>query len=533
MAFSFSASKQSMPHDILQIESLQLSQQDLQDPDQIPPHMNGLSVCCYAPLFYNHYHFTCSECSTLFNQRGVMTLKEEEEYCETDISPFEQYREMLSREQYQIQSERVKGFYKYQPHSSFVSDGHRTRLVQKLLAFGRRLHQSDTTVQLAIKLMDRVFSVCPDIAAQSYDLIANGCLMLAAKFEELDQNIPMLFDLQIANKFKITYHQLKGVEAELLVLLDFDFMALTPIHFLKHLHATGLLISSDQKLTGIEITEKTLFKVKEYAFQFCEAACEHYELIMKFQPSMVAAVCLYMARKCCQLESTWNSSMEDYVGYKLSEMQSCIKQFEKELGVLVQYVIDNFREGDAMKFNKFKSVSRKVKEQNINLKVFEQHMRLRGIINPYHDCAINKIAEKHAQQIQKPSKLVDSLTLHELEPEVENNYENFAHTPRSLFSEQINGSTATSQASSQSLINLDVAKGKDSQTSQQRTGGKSGKHKKQRSIYEKENNCQRTGGIDKEDSQILITVAQNIKEDQQLKTNLVNHKKNQRNTLIR
>jgi hypothetical protein len=57
--------------------------------------------------------------------------------------------------------------------------------------------------------------------------------MLAAKFEELDMNIPMLFDVQIANKFKITYHQLKGIEQELLVLLDFDFMALTPLHFLK------------------------------------------------------------------------------------------------------------------------------------------------------------------------------------------------------------------------------------------------------------------------------------------------------------
>jgi len=35
---------------------------------------------------------------------------------------------------------------------------------------------------------------------------------------------------------------------------------------------------------------------------------------------MIAAVCLYMARKCCQLESKWNRSMEEYVGYKISEM---------------------------------------------------------------------------------------------------------------------------------------------------------------------------------------------------------------------
>ena len=40
---------------------------------------------------------------------------------------------------------------------------------------------------------------------KSYDLIANGCLLLAAKFEELDMNIPSIVELQIANKFKITY----------------------------------------------------------------------------------------------------------------------------------------------------------------------------------------------------------------------------------------------------------------------------------------------------------------------------------------
>lgn len=71
--------------------------------------------------------------------------------------------------------------------------------------------------------------------------------MLAAKFEELDMNIPMLFDVSIVNKFKITYSQLKGVEAELLHLLDFDFMALTPLHFMKLIHATGFLLSSDVK----------------------------------------------------------------------------------------------------------------------------------------------------------------------------------------------------------------------------------------------------------------------------------------------
>jgi hypothetical protein len=30
-------------------------------------HFKGLSLCCYAPLLPHAGHFTCSDCSTLFN----------------------------------------------------------------------------------------------------------------------------------------------------------------------------------------------------------------------------------------------------------------------------------------------------------------------------------------------------------------------------------------------------------------------------------------------------------------------------------
>jgi len=95
--------------------------------------------------------------------------------------------------------------------------------------------QSPPTIHLAIKLLDRTFSICKDneINLKSYDLIANGCLLLASKFEELDMKIPMMVDLLMANKFKFSYEELRGIESELLMILDFEFMALTPYHILS------------------------------------------------------------------------------------------------------------------------------------------------------------------------------------------------------------------------------------------------------------------------------------------------------------
>ena len=58
-----------------------------------------------------------------------MTLKEECEYFETDISPFEQYNQMLEQEKYQLLSEREKRFDRYQPNCFYVKSGQRCRLV--------------------------------------------------------------------------------------------------------------------------------------------------------------------------------------------------------------------------------------------------------------------------------------------------------------------------------------------------------------------------------------------------------------------
>jgi hypothetical protein len=57
------------------------------------------------------------------------------------------------------------------------------------------------------------------------------------------------------------------------MILDFDLMALTPYHFLTQLFASGAVFSTDIKATNNDLTEKTLKKLKAYAFYLCEIAC--------------------------------------------------------------------------------------------------------------------------------------------------------------------------------------------------------------------------------------------------------------------
>jgi hypothetical protein len=94
---------------------------------------------------------------------------------------------------------------------------------------------------------------------------------------------------------------LKGIQNELLMILDFDLMALTPYHVLNQLFASGVILTCDNKQSGKELSERTFKKVREYAFFFCEVVNEEYSIIQRYLPSKVAAACLYLARKCCRL----------------------------------------------------------------------------------------------------------------------------------------------------------------------------------------------------------------------------------------
>lgn len=183
-----------------------------------------------------------------------------------------------------------------------------------IFTIGQKLDQSPLTIHLAVRLLDRVFNLLggnpSDIAIDSYNLIANGCILLAAKFEELDMKIPLIQDLQVMSKFKLSYHQLRGVQAELLTLLDFDLMALTPFHFVQQLFATGLILSNDSKQKSEkDITERTLVKVREYTQFLCDAVQEHYNIVCKYPPSKIANVCFYFARKCCNLHNMWGDDL--------------------------------------------------------------------------------------------------------------------------------------------------------------------------------------------------------------------------------
>lgn len=78
------------------------------------------------------------------------------------------------------------------------------------------------------------------------------------------------------------------------------------------------MFSCDIKATGKDLSERTLIKLREYANMLCDAATEHYDIIMKYSASKVASSCVYLARKCCKLSNEWDINLEEYTNIRFS-----------------------------------------------------------------------------------------------------------------------------------------------------------------------------------------------------------------------
>lgn len=63
--------------------------------------------------------------------------------------------------------------------------------------------------------------------------------------------------------------------------------------------------------------------------------------------------------------------MSEYIGYSEQELAPAIQEFERKLGGLVKYVINNFREGDALKFNYYGLKPEQDRKEDPKFKMFD------------------------------------------------------------------------------------------------------------------------------------------------------------------
>ena len=129
---------------------------------------------------------------------------------------------------------------------------------------GRRFRQREDTIHLAIELIDRYFLLQSDeqlqrlfephskMALSQQTLIQITCFLIASKFDELDENIPLIKDLiryftrSLPTNMPTPSHN-EVVECERVIMKFFNWslMIVSPTSVLRSLLANGVLFDSE------------------------------------------------------------------------------------------------------------------------------------------------------------------------------------------------------------------------------------------------------------------------------------------------
>ena len=175
-----------------------------------------------------------------------------------------------------------------------------------------------TTLFLAVNYVDRFLSKY-DICRHKLQLLGCACLLLASKFEEIYP--PAVDEFVYISDNTYTHEEIVRMEILMCATLKFNKsiklmkVATTATyleHFLAHITFTSNANKKDEQNTN----------TKHLANFFIELSLQNYEML-KFQPSMVAASAISLARRTCQLSPIWHPSLENLTQYKHVQLAPC------------------------------------------------------------------------------------------------------------------------------------------------------------------------------------------------------------------
>nr|CAD7575953.1 unnamed protein product [Timema californicum] len=199
----------------------------------------------------------------------------------------------------------------------------RPSLVGWMSTVAERMKLCNTTVHLSIYILD-VFMDNHSITTERLILVALVCLLLAAKFEERDVNVPKIHELNelVQNQYPINDFIL--LEIMTLKFLHWNLVIPTVAHFAEY-YVTFSTLPSDLKNAPhfsnySELQCYAYDYVKDYLDESLKDVAMH-----QYQPSLVAASCIAATRLRLHLNPKWTSSLCEYTSYEFSDLQQCVQ----------------------------------------------------------------------------------------------------------------------------------------------------------------------------------------------------------------
>lgn len=214
----------------------------------------------------------------------------------------------------------------YRAHSPQI--GMRRYFADLLAILSNRYQLCPTARHLAVYLLD-LFMDHYDVAVKQLYVIALSCLLLASKFEEKEDRVPKLEQLNSLGfmcSLNLVLNKRDLIKMELLLLETFGWNLCmpTPAHFIDYyLHAS---VQEGDLYNGWPLSSlsKTKAFMDKYTHYFLEVSLQDHAFL-SFRPSQVAAACVAASRICLQISPSWTTALHLLTGYTWDHLTQCIE----------------------------------------------------------------------------------------------------------------------------------------------------------------------------------------------------------------
>ncbi|KAG7158616.1 cyclin-J-like, partial [Homarus americanus] len=210
----------------------------------------------------------------------------------------------------------------------------RAGIIEFLCMVSERLKLSVATTHLSVYLLDR-FMDAHQIADSQLRLTALAAILLAAKFEEKDMNVPRIPELNAFVNNRYGTKIFNSMEAFMLKYFNWNVGTVTVAHFAEFYLMHGITAgdtTEGESLAAPALTRQTLWRTTAH---FLDITLQD-QVFLQWPSSQVAAACVACGRLFCHLLPTWPVALEGTTGYQLqalSQLMDLLNESEEKSSV--------------------------------------------------------------------------------------------------------------------------------------------------------------------------------------------------------
>lgn len=176
---------------------------------------------------------------------------------------------------------------------------------------------SHCCLHLAVYLLD-TFMDCHNVGPDKILLLANVCLLLAAKFEENLTNVPKISDLNAWVDYRYPVKEYKDWEVIVLDYFCWYIMFPTVAHY-THYYMQAV-ISKEDSIEKCESVRSLFYRIHEYIVDYLDQIIDNIHYMQDFKPSQLAAGLIAASRQDCGL-FTWTTQLAQLTDYSYTDIQ--------------------------------------------------------------------------------------------------------------------------------------------------------------------------------------------------------------------